>query len=425
MKFFFPLTIPLVVLLCLSACSDDQPLEARRETRGAYTVIWLHGTPYEMGQQHARLLAKELEEGLEAIDQDMMLKAMFAMARQLGLVDLARKQSYPDLLEECRGMADAAKDIGWTEEHCLVLNFGDMVAEFVLNGMPKAKDISPGCSQVVAAGEATPNGRLYHARIIDWSRIDFIVDNPVIFVRQPRDKIPHVVIGFPGNLSPYQGMNDAGLSMASNEIHPKNNTVNDRTGRSHVQLQGEMLARARTLAQAREMVRKVNHMTLEIIVVADGNAGKGEVMEMSPSAVAVRGMKGGMVHATNHFREAATAALDKDPAPEHSAIRFERLQQLVEPGAAGTRHGKLDPATLVTVMRDRLNPRTNKESPATTFDDGLSLATNGALYQVVFDPAARRFWVAAGKVPVPAQAFTGFSLDELLDQEGTAPAIIP
>ena len=416
-------TVVVLALLLAGACSEEEQLEARRETRGLYEVVWLHGTPYEMGRQHARLLASELKKGLEAIDQDMTLKAMFALARQLKLVDLARKQSYPDLLEECRGMADEAKDIGWTEEHCLVLNFGDMVAEFIQFGMPKAKDITPGCSQVVATGKATPDGRLYHARILDWARIDFILDNPVIFVRQPTDRIPHVVIGFPGNLSPYQGINDEGLSIASNEINPKDNTVNDLTGRSHVQLLGEMLARARSLEEAKEMVRKTNHMTLEVIVVADGKKGDAAAMEMAPAAVAIRGMKDGVVHATNHFLGAATAKLDRDTS-ESSGVRSERLQQLVEPAGKTTLYGKLDPPSLVKVMRDRLNPRTKVESPASTFDDGLSLATNGALYQLVFDPQRRHFWLAAGKAPVPAQAFVGFSLDELLGRDGATPTSI-
>ena len=418
--------IPMAALLLSAvACTDEEELEARRETRGAYTVVWLHGTPYEMGRQHARLLSKELVAAIKAINDDLMLKAMFALSRQLGLEKLARKQSYPDLLEECRGMADEAKEIGWTEEHCLVLNFGDMVAEFIRYGKPKTADITPACSQVVASGKATADGRLYHARILDWDRIDFILDNPVIFVRRPTGRIPHVVIGFPGNLSPYQGMNSEGLSIASNEINPKDNTVNDTTGRSHVQLLGELLGRARSLDEARAMVRKTNHMTLEVFVVADGDAGQGEVLEMAPVAVGVRKMKNGVVQATNHFLATSTATLDRDPVGESSGLRYERLQQLVEPGNSGTLHGKLDPATLIKIMRDRLNPRTGKESPAGTFDDGLSLATNGALYQVVFDPAARKFWVAAGKAPVPAQPFSGFSLDELLGKDGQAPATIP
>ena len=42
----------------------------------------------------------------------------------------------------------------------------------------------------------------------------------------------------------------AGIAVASNEVSPKDNTVNDRTGRSHVQLVGELLSKARSLGDA-------------------------------------------------------------------------------------------------------------------------------------------------------------------------------
>ena len=74
----------LALTVGLAACSDSDEREARRETRGPYTVVWLSGSPYEMGRQHARLLSRELEEGLKAIDKNVLLKAMFILARQLG-----------------------------------------------------------------------------------------------------------------------------------------------------------------------------------------------------------------------------------------------------------------------------------------------------------------------------------------------------
>ena len=412
----------------LWGCGEETALVAHREQRGRYTVVWLHGTPYEMGQQHARLLKQELKAGLKAIDEDFVLKAMFVMADHLGLVDLARKSSYPDMLEECRGMAEESKDIGWTEEHCLVLNFGDVVAEQVQYGKPKNTDIAPGCSQVVASGKATADGRLLHARILDWSQIDFIINYPVIFVRRPAGKLGHAVIGFPGNLSPYQGINEAGISVASNEITPRDNTVTDSTGRSHVQLVGEILARARTLEQARTMARKVNSMSMELIVVADGNAGQAEVFELAPAAMEARPMKDGVVYATNHFVGAKTAPLDRDPIKQDSTLRLQRLEQLVQAGGSATLHGKLSPGALVQLMRDRVDPQTKVASKVETFDDGKSLATNGALFQLVFDPRALNFWVAAGALPVPAQPYTGFSLGQLLGLEGHAgasPAQIP
>jgi len=407
-----------------AGCAEEA-FEPRRETRGRYTIVWLKGTPYEMGYQHGQLLRQELAEGAQVIEKNLLLKGMFALAKDKGYVELARKNSYPWLLEECRGMIDAVGDIGWTEDHCLVLNFGDVIAEFVRHGEPRAKDLVPGCSQFAVVGEATTDGRLYHGRVLDWTQIDFIVKYPVIFVRQPLEGEPHAVIGFPGNLSPYQGINAAGIAVASNEVTPKDNTVNDRTGRSHVQLVGELLTKARSLGDARSLVAKTNHMSLELIVVSDGAAGKAEVLEMAPQHVGTLTMKDGVIYATNHFRDAKTSGLDNPN--DSSTVRLSRLGQLLPKGASASVHGTLSPRAAVSVMRDRINADTGEQSAKTVVDDNKSIATNGALYQLLFDPAARTFWVAAGALPVPAQPFTGFSLGELLGEEGAElpPALIP
>jgi len=360
------------------------------------------------------------------IDKDLLLKGLFALAKDLGYIELARQNSYPWMLEECRGLVDAAGDVGWSMDHCLVLNFGDVITEFVRHGEPKSKDLAPGCTQFAAAGAATADGRLYHGRVLDWTKIDFILKYPVIFVRQPEGGIPHAVIGFPGNLSPYQGINAAGIAVASNEVTPRDNTVNDRTGRSHVQLVGELLTRAHTLSEARSMVADTNHMSLELILVSDGNAGQAEVFEMAPQHVGILGLKDGLVYATNHFRAAKTQDLDNVPS-ESSVKRLARLEQLLPRGKQGSIHGKLSPQRVVSVLRDRTDPTTGTQSAASEVDDGNSIATSGALYQLVFDPAALRFWVAAGALPVPTQPFTGFSLGELLGQDHAEPhpATIP
>ena len=97
--------------------------------------------------------------------------------------------------------------------------------------MPSNVNLQPGCTQVIASGGATTDGRLLHARIMDWNDIDYIVQNPTIFVRQPTGGVPHVVIGFPGNISPYQGMNAAGLTVATNRVYASSDPapVNGRT----------------------------------------------------------------------------------------------------------------------------------------------------------------------------------------------------
>jgi hypothetical protein len=412
---------PFVVALaaCTPAREDAQP--PTREQRGAYTVVWLSGSPYEIGYQHGTLLHDELGAAADALAHEPMLAIMKSVAYDKGLDEIALAVSYPEIVDECRGMVDAAGDVGWTMGDCAILNTGDMVAEFLSDGMPEHEQLAPGCLQIMARGSATSDGRPYHARILDWSKIDFILDHPTIFVREPTDGIPHVVIGFPGNISPYQGMNAEGLVVASNEVHAKDATVHDRTGRSHVQMVSRLLTSARSVADARAFVFGEDHMTLEMLGVSDRH--EAEVLELAPQGVSARPLTDDLVYVTNHFTTPALTALDRDPTPAYSSIRWQRLQQLFDHDGPDSRRGALDPHELVRVLRDRVDAETG-ETRAPTFDDSRSIATDGALYAIVFDPERLYFWVAAGAIPVPEQQFQGFSLAELLGDADDVPAPI-
>lgn len=406
------------------AVDDDtaewEPVEPHREDRGIWTVVWLSGTPYEMGYQQGELLHEELAAGIDWLNTYHLIDLLLPLARLLGLLDLAYENSYPDIIEECRGISDAAGDVGWEMDVCMLLNFGDMLVEFLSHGIPPAKKLAPGCSQAVATGPATVDGRLYHARSLDWDKIDFLLDYPVVFVRQPDDGIPHAFIGFPGNLSPYSGMNAAGVSLASNEVDPSDNSQHDRVGRSHVQMQAQLLKHAHSLAEARAMIEAADHMTVETIVVADGIAQEAASFEMTAKLLGIRELENNVLYATNHFVAPATENADAETS-ESSARRFDRLAELIPAGGEDTYYGEIDPETMVSVLRDRTDPWTGLESPPDVFDDDHSIATNGAIYQIVFDPENLLFWVAAGAIPVPQQTFVGFSLGELLELPGAVP----
>jgi len=427
-------SIQVLLLLILSAllagpgCHGDPEndggewgaIAPHKEARGRYLVVWLSGTPYEMGFQHGALLHDELADGIGWLDDMHLLEVISLVAEVTGILDLAWSNSYPEVIEECEGLVDATADFGMTMDVCLLLNFGDVLVEFLEEGMPPPGGARPGCTQVAAAGPATMDGRLYHGRVLDWDKIDFLIDYPVVFVRRPDDGIPHAFIGFPGNLSPYSGINAAGLSIASDEADPLDRSVQSRSGRSHVQMLAQLLKRAHSLAEAREMIVSADHMSTEIIVVADGGEREAAVFEMTAKPLGVREMAAGIVYATNHFIAPETVDADECPASTSSLLRFDRLTQLIEPDGEDTRYGEIDPAVLVEVLRDRVDPWTGEESSPDEFDNNQSIATNGALYQIVFDPEALLFWVAAGALPVPQQPFVCFSLGELLGRPDAA-----
>lgn len=415
-------------LLLAAGCERDEPAPAsgpRVETRAPYKLAWLEGSAYEMGYQHGSLLHAEIREAVEFVRSSVAYSLALDYGRRNGIVQMAEECSYPEILEECRGLVDATADVGMTMELCLLLNFGDVLVERAEQDQ-QAGFLPGACAGIAAGGAASGNGSLYHARILDWGSVDFVLRNPVIFVRKPAGGLAHVTVGFPGSISPYQGMNEAGLSASSNEAHPRSRSFTAASGRSHVQMLGRILATCRTLAEAERLVRSAKHMSSEILVVSDASAGQAAVFDLSPRVVGVRRSgKRGLVYVTNHFLSPAAANADRDPSETSSLLRLDRLGQLLEPGGRDSLYGRIDPAGLIRVMRDRVDAWTGEEYPADTFDNGRSLATHGCLYAMVFDGARLQFWVAAGAIPVPQQPFTGFSLAELADLPDAAPASPP
>ncbi|MCZ7582907.1 MAG: C45 family peptidase [Deltaproteobacteria bacterium] len=279
---------------------------------------------------------------------------------------------------------------------------------------------TPGCTQALVVGDATLDGRLLHARSMDWDAYPLLIDHPTIFVRQPDDGIPHVIVGFPANISPYQGMNAEGISIASNKIDPANRRQVDWTGRSHAQIQGMILKKARILDEARAFFEAQDEFGTGLSAIGDGPNRTALIYEVTANARTARTLERGVVWQTNHFVSDAMRGKDEEPS-NGSMRRYERVEQLVAPNGEVTHYGQIDALTMVNLMRDRVNPWTHEESPKGVFEDGDSIATNGAVYQVVFDPEHLWFWAAGGALPVPEQPFVGFSLAELLGYPDAAP----
>ncbi len=427
MRFMFPRfpNLFVAILLCSSsaACSDaDTGPKGDAEPRDHIKVVWLRGTPYEMGLQHADLLYDELLVGREFIDDDIMFSTMLDVAGTLHLDEVAEEYSYEATLQECQGMVDGL-DGAWTLQECLILNYGDIIADVLkLEGL--------GCSQFVASGAATQTGDLIHGRNLDWWVVEFIEQNPVIFVREPDDGIPWVAVGFPANMSPYTGMNAAGIAVASNEVGSPLDSEIAREGRSHVQMVREILRTSSTLEEAAAFLEAQEHASVETLVVSDGPGGKAAAFEMTAHHMATRTLSpDGVLLATNHFQHPDMEAT-QEPEPECTSTwnRYERLTQLVEPDGAETMYGTLDVEGAIAILRDTYDPCLQEYLDPGLADGGATLANNGAMQSVVFIPARGLIYVAVGKFPATILEFQGYDIHELLAGPGYAyptPASFP
>lgn len=399
-----------------------QPVASHREDRGIVKVVWLQGTPYEMGYQHGQYLHDEIA----SLGSELIGVLRFA-GRGMALSRLSARRSFPDVVEECRGLSDATQDIGMTMDGCLVLAFGDVYQEVFAHTLPNFLFWN-GCSQWVATGEATVDGRLYHGSTLDNSNepIDFILNNPVVFVRQPNDGLPHVSIAYPGVTWPNWGLNVAGISLGLDSAHPYSTNELLLEGGSDVQILAKVLKTATTFAEAREIMETQPRVRANLIMIADAKTKEAGVFEVTGPHLGVRELQeNGVLYVSNHFVLEEMFNFQSLPVSQSSINRFNRFAQLMEPDGVSSVYGQIDPAVMARIGRDRVNPNTMEPSPFDVFDDDASPGGNGSLRQGIYDADRLLLWVAAGEPPVPENPFICFSLGEMLGFPNAAPCESP
>lgn len=392
------------------------------EMRGNVRVLRLKGTAYEMGRQHATFLHDELVVGGQFLDTDPTLSLLEPIAEANGYIEEAVAQSFDDIREECRGMADVVGAEGWTFNRCMALAWGDVILENIGMG-------STSCSQFIATGPATGGGAMIHGRSLDWDKIQYLLDYPTIIVRHPTGRIPYVVVGFPGNVATYNGINAAGISCGSNQNHAAPSELS-RSGRSEIQMMNEVLASATSLEDVKAFFDRTERTVGNNLVFADGDHDTGAVFEMTRNHIAVRQLdEKGIVFVTNHYTVPEMIPYGVDvPEGKSTKSRFLRLQQLLLPDGVDTHYGAIDLAAAVSVLRDRYNPVTQVTAPADVFDGQGTISGNGCVYSLVFRPKERAFWLASGSLPIPTNPYVGFTLEDLFGLPGAAapvPASIP
>lgn len=398
-----------------------QPVASHREDRGIIKVVWLTGTPYEMGFQHGQLLHDEIA----SIGQRVINVARFA-ARGFALGRLASKRTYPDLIEECRGLVDATQDLGIDMEVCMVMAYADVYQEILGYTLPNEL-FWDGCNQVVAAGSATSDGQLYHGSSVDnGTPVPYVMNHPVIFVRQPNAGLPHIFVAYPGVVWPNSGMNVAGITLGLDTAHPNSPEELSLYGRSNVQIMGKILQTATSFEEARTLMETQPRVRANLIMISDGKSQQAGVFEFTGKSLEVRTMpESGVLYATNHF--VLPEMYEKQPLPPEpsSLSRFDRFKQLLEPDQPSSYYGRINPAIVAQIERDRVNPYTQEASPLDVFDDNASPGGNGSLRQAIYDPSGLRVWIAAGEAPVPENPFVCFAVGELLGFPNATPCESP
>jgi len=233
----------------------------RREGNGSLTiqdgwrVLRLRGKPYDIGFQHGRLLAPNIQRVGDRVVYGVgfyysMEKGRWFQAEAAKLVERQRPFIAPEYFEEMRGLADGA-------------------------GLPlatvQAANIFPEffhCSGAAVFGKATKGGTLLHARVLDYMTDVGLQDEAVLMAVEREGARRIVNVSYAGFIGSVTGMNEK--QVAIGEMGGRGEGKWDGTPMSLL-LRGA-LENCDTLEQALDYMRTKPRTCEYYYVVSDGKS---------------------------------------------------------------------------------------------------------------------------------------------------------
>lgn len=320
---FFKVTLCLVAC-CLSLVADAEAVQ--EEFQDGLRIVYLSGTPYELGRQHGEVLREEVRACVRQV-LGYFRSYLHIPGIRLWLVnwwlDTAWKRATPfippDYLEELRGLADGS---------------GVSLQElYRLHAIP---DRTYSCSSFAAWGRATAGGRLVHVRNLDWSMRAGIQRFPVVFVVHPTGKHAFVNIGWAGFVGVLSGVNDQQLSIGQIGAETKEATLR---GEPMVFLMRRVLEETSDLDEAAALIVKARRTIGVNYVLAQAKAHRAIVMETTHRHIRVFQANDPAEHAVRYARPIADVVFRADAAVD-PVIRNQQLAS----GGDPTHPGLEDPA---------------------------------------------------------------------------------
>ena len=335
------------------------------------TVLYLKGTPYEMGFQHGKLLKDDLRDSLddvlnfcyEFVGKEVKLPLVGKSITNF-LLDEAYKTMEPfipkDDKEEMEGLADGSG-----------ISLKNIQRVHAIPGLSETS-----CSAIAAFGKATQDGNLYQLRILDYIMELGIQEHPTITVYQPDDGNPFVNIGWAGFIGVISGMNKEGIAISEmgyggpRDEQPGISAPGPEEtlhGIPMIFLMKKVLQYADNVEQATGIMKSAERTNYYVYVIGDGITETG-IPEARGYIVTKKSCD---VYTDNDPKYPITALDDVVYGSHYNERCYQILDEL---------YGQIEPSAII----DRITPE-------------ISMKDN--LQCVVYDPENLKFWVANARGP--------------------------
>jgi hypothetical protein len=340
--------------------------KGRLELHDATRVLYLEGTPEEMGAQHGALLRKEIKDLVSRILYGVGVGSSFAKGRWFfGEIEEAQSRIHPFIDPRYLAEMDAiALATGHEKEEIRLANFFPELFH---------------CSGFALFGDATVGGKMYHGRILDYLRGMGLEQNAAVIVSKPDQGNAWVNVSYAGFIGSVTAMNAKHVAIGEMGGRGEGNW----DGKPMAQLVREVMEKADTLDEAVAIMRRGPRTCEYYYVISDAKTRTAVGIAATPTTFEV--VKPGEIH-------------PRLPHPIKDAVLMsagERYEELVKRVKAG--YGKF-----------------NADSARDLMTRPVCMGSN--IHSVLFDPETLDFWVANAdsKNPASHTRYTKYNLAELL-----------
>jgi tetratricopeptide (TPR) repeat protein len=384
-------------------------------------VLRVAGSFHDMGFQHGRLLRDAIPEGpvpyyrtyCEKLLRRAGLGPVASLAMSAIRAGVSRRiiAAFPPFVRETvSGFAEGA---GMSEREAMeAFTMPDTLMWIAANAIRLSR-CGPaerhrlaqqlGCSSAFAWGAATADGKLYHARNLDYHGVEPWTRAQAVIFHAPERGQRYVSVTAAGiPLGGHTAMNEAGLSLA---VHQHMFTDATALGGTPIGCVGDIVMReAETLEDAERILSSHTPIGCWTYLVADGRRGEVLVYEENPGRRAsfrARAPEATTLGYANVYRDASLGRTERDLYGSYWRANHGRDARVKARLAEG--RGRLDAAGMAAILADTGAPA-----------DGCRLSSAVAMLltvgSVVFSPGDGRFWVGTGEAPTSHGRFIPFDL---------------
>lgn len=376
--------------------------------REGLQVVFLKGSPFEMGYASSALLEKQVHTleneflGMVKgyVPQEWKLKLLknYVIYRNRNLSDFVPLEYRQQIHGAVLGCVDAHPELGNYYNRMLNYHAAHDVSYMLIDNPLISR---AGCTSFGAWGEATAGGNLISGRNFDWEAAEVFSRDRVVILCEPDNGIPSISLAWAGMAGVVSGMNRAGVSVTINGAPsslPKN------TATPVAMVARDVLQKAHNLTEALEIIRNAKVFVSTLWLVGSRADGKFVVVEKTPGACQVLEPESDVIVSANHFQ---TPGLKDDERNTNymseatSVSRSRRMAELLEQF-----RGKIDANISAQILRDRNLP-------------GGDFAGNGhraslnafiATHATVMDLTDGIFWAASS--PNQLGKFVAFDVND-------------